>query len=293
MAEKIARGFDNHGTFKGSGFGVLSSRTPFFAEREAAMATDIIPTAVAVHKFLKKSGTYEQVKNFILRRIAYPIVVVGASGAGKTSLVQSLFGEPSFIRRQDRSDSVREITARLEKRLFIKLIDTPGEVQHEAKRQQAFRQAMRYGSVGVLNVVAYGYHEGSIPKDHAITAKGNASKEFLVDRRKIERALLNEWVHTLYGEGGPGRWVVTVVTKADLWWKDSPEQPAMEYYKGADYISALAEAGSLPHSVKSYSSVRHLFYDQMPMSGYYSDQQRAQDNNLLIAHILEKVSEHG
>lgn len=256
------------------------------------MADAIIPTALAVHKYLKRSGKYEQVKNWLLRKTAYPIIVVGASGAGKTSLIKSLFGEPSYIRRQDRSDSVKSIAAQLEKKLYIKLIDTPGEREHESKRKKEFRGAMKLDSLGILNVVSYGYHEGSIPKNDALTAKGGASQQFLNMRRKVEQELLNEWVHTLCGEGGPARWVVTVVTKADIWWQNSPEQPAIEHYKAKNYMTALAEATVVPHSVKPYSSIRHLFYDAIPMSGYYSDQQRTEDHNALVAHVLEKASEH-
>jgi GTP-binding protein EngB required for normal cell division len=257
------------------------------------MSSALIPLSVEVHKYLEKVGAYEKVKNWIMRKKAYPVIVLGASGVGKTSLIKTLFGEPARIRRQDRSDEVKEVTAKLEKKLFIKLIDTPGEQQHEAKRKVALRQAMKFKSVGIINVVAYGFHEGSSSKDDALTSKGKPSQEFLQRRREVERDLLKEWVHLLCGTGGPAHWVTTVVTKADLWWERSADQPVIDYYNKEPYISALAEAAALPHSVKPYASTRHLFYDSMPMSGYYSDEQRTDDHNALIAHILEKASDHG
>src|SRR5215470_17230360 len=152
--------------------------------------TELLQIPVEVHKYLEKVGAYEKVKNWIMRKTAYPVIVLGASGVGKTSLIKTLFGEPARIRRQDRSDEVKEITAKLEKKLFIKLIDTPGEQQHQAKRGEALRKAMKFKSVGIINVVAYGYHEGSSPKDEAVTPRGKPSGEFLEKRREIERELL-------------------------------------------------------------------------------------------------------
>ncbi len=253
----------------------------------------LIPTAAAVHEYLKKSGAYDQVKNWFLRRTAYPVVVVGASGAGKSALIKSLFGEPSYISRLNRSDEVKEVIGKLEKTLFIKLIDTPGEQQHEAKRKSAFRRVMRYSSVGIINVVSYGYHEGKYTRDQVYSSKTNSPSEAFLDaRRDVERTLVKEWTELLCGDEGPAKWVTTVATKADLWWIAGADQPVLNYYDSSPYLTALGVASERPHSVKSYASVRQLFFDTTPMSGYYSDQQRKEDHVSLIGHILEKASQH-
>jgi hypothetical protein len=260
---------------------------------EAQMASEIIPTTIAVHKYLKQIGAYKRVQNFLLRRTAYPVLVVGATGVGKTSLVRSLFGDTPTIDREDRTDSVKAVSAQLEKKLFIKLIDTPGEIQHEAKRMAAFRQAMKYKSIGIINVVSYGFHEGKFSKASALQTDVIPSKTFLNRRREVERKLLKEWVGLLCGKEAPADWVLTIVTKADLWWENLTEQSVIRFYEGNPYISALKEAAELPHSVKPYCSTRHLFFDTVPMSGYYSDQKATDHHTAVISHILDKASEYG
>jgi hypothetical protein len=254
---------------------------------------EIIPTALLVHKYLKRVGAYKRVQNFLLRRTAYPILILGATGVGKTSFCKSLFGEIANISRENRSDDNDEIIGQIEKKVFLKLIDTPGEKSHEAKRKTAIREAMKFGSLGIINVVAFGLHEGKFSKRDAVNRQSKPSATFLKSRRKAEIELLAEWANVICGEGGPADWVTTVVTKADLWWENTAEQPVIQYYESDRYTPALGNAKDIPHTVKPYCSMRHLFYDSVPMSGYYSDRKAEEHHAQLIAHILDKASRYG
>src|SRR5580704_8313947 len=120
---------------------------------------DAFETTVAVDKYLKEKGIYDKIQAWFLKQTAYPIVVTGVTGSGKSSLVNSLFGEVVNIDRLNRTDSPKEVVGKLEKKLFIKMIDTPGQPEHEARRKQAFKKALKFNSVGIINVVSFGYHE--------------------------------------------------------------------------------------------------------------------------------------
>ena len=55
-------------------------------------AETIVPIALGVHKILKERGVYEKVIDYLARRKAHEIIVLGASGAGKSSFLRSIRG---------------------------------------------------------------------------------------------------------------------------------------------------------------------------------------------------------
>ena len=256
-----------------------------------SVAEEVLPILREAHLVLQKAGIYDKVLAFLQRKNAYPIVILGASGTGKTALLRSLAGLQPSVRREDRTDEVTPAKQKLGE-AYLEIIDTPGETEHKTKRDAFFRELNKKKSIGVINVVSYGYHEGKAPLATAIDGE-RASTDFLGERRKIELALLKEWVGPICGKGGCVSWVVTVVTKADLWWEPGPDQSVLKYYGENPYLSAFSASDDVPHSVRSYSSLNHLFYDRSPMSGYYSDTRREEDHIALVAHLLSKASEHG
>jgi hypothetical protein len=101
----------------------------------------------------------------------------------------------------------------------------------------------------------------------------------LKERRNIELALLSEWVPLLSGK--ETRWVLTLVSKADLWW---PEREQVEaYYGQGEYAAKLLDLKKI-HSVASYCSVISAFYGTRT-SGYFGDPERAQ----VRKHLLESM----
>ena len=250
-----------------------------------------LPLAEGTIVILKETGAFEKVWDFIKGKKSYPILLVGASGTGKTSLLKALQGEATNIRRQDRTDDIKKVSGKIEG-VPLKILDTPGEVFHNSIRLRAYQEALHEKSIGILNVASFGYHEGRTEASKAVK-DGKASEEYLEERRKIEVSLINEWAPILCDGDGPCDWLVTVVTKADLWWNKGPDQPTIQYYENGPYQDIIGKYGSTPHSAKSYSSTDGLFYDQVPMSGYYSSKLRKADHDSLVAHILDKVATHG
>lgn len=252
---------------------------------------EIIPILRETHLLLQKAGAYDRVMAFLKRKNAYPVVFLGASGAGKTALLRSLVGLPSNIRREDRTDEVQAVKKKLGES-YIEVIDTPGEEEHKSKRDVFFRELLKRKSVGVVNVVSFGYHEGNTAQAIAVDGQ-KVSESFLAARRQVEIKRAAEWVGPISGRGGCVSWILTVATKADLWWEAGADQPVLQYYGSKPYMEAFSASDEVPHSVKSYSSLNHLFYDKAPMSGFYSDARRAEDHKALLSHLLDKASEHG
>jgi hypothetical protein len=261
-----------------------------------------ITIGLGVYRTLEKQGVWDGVRDWLASRKPQDILMLGASGAGKTSCFKSIRGLNPYVPRTDRSDKVSEAKGKIEKndssatdrseKATFRLIDTPGHEDHTDKRRNVFLKVYNRRPLGILNVVSYGYHEGTGRQDAALQGHKPIPK-FLEDRRQDEINRLHEWTSLLCGKEGPAAWLVTVVTKADLWWgPDGDDQPVLDYYRSGPYHTALGDAQTITTSVRPCSSLNQLFYDDGPMSGYYSDKRRAEHWNSLIALLLERSSEH-
>lgn len=249
----------------------------------------VIPIAQGVHKILKERGVYEKVVDFLTRRKPRDVIILGASGAGKSSFLRSVKGLNPYIRPEDRTDKASDSEGKIHDAIFH-FIDTPGEKQHIDKRRDAILEAYGSSSLGIVNIASYGYHENVTARSQALQGD-KPSTEYLEQRRTIETDYLAEWTSLLAGRGGPANWLITVVTKADLWWGPDQDRIVLDHYRSGRYYDALGEATDITHSVRSFSSLNQLFYGRAPMSGFYSDDQRIEDRDSLIALLLEYSSE--
>lgn len=248
-----------------------------------------VPIAIGVHKILKERGVYEKVTDFLARRKPREVLVLGASGTGKSSFLRSIQGLDPYIRPEDRTDRAVDVAGKIDKAYFH-FIDTPGEAHHADKRREAILKLYSSPSLGIINLVSYGYHESTIPRSKALNGS-KPSEEYLAERRAIEIEYLAGWTSLLAGRKGPASWLMTVVTKADLWWVPGQEQTVLDHYRSGLYYEALGEGKEITNSVRSYSSLNQLFYKMAPMTGFYSDDQRVRDADSLIALLLEYSSE--
>src|SRR5258707_153585 len=115
----------------------------------------------------------------------------------------------------NRTEFAQKHAIRIAKLPFV-FIDTSGQKPHASRRLRAVREAMKRPLAGVVNVVSYGYHEERVGKDDAIAA-GVVNETYLEQCRRDEITALDEWMVSLGDEKVAG-WLMTVVTKADLWW---------------------------------------------------------------------------
>jgi GTP-binding protein EngB required for normal cell division len=250
-----------------------------------------IDSADKVINVLEKLGVLDRVKAFFSGKEPHDILLLGASGAGKSSFRDHIFGDTTEISRFERTTVVMPRLGKLSGTL-IRLIDTPGQSHEKAKqeRRKAIFQAQQSKRLGIINVVSFGYHEGVTDTSNVIDEKSSVRGDFLENRRQEELNQISEWSEILCGEGGAAKWIITLVTKSDLWWTPTAVQQVMLHYADGDYFRRLGSAQRVNHAVLPYCSTNQLFYGAVPMTGFYSDDLRRDHHVELVAHILKNCA---
>lgn len=219
-------------------------------------------------------------------RKKHKILVLGSSGVGKTNFIESLTQMlPSAIDAMNRTEFCQKHSVKIAKTPF-EFIDTPGQIPHKSRRLEAITQAIT-GCSGVINVVSYGYHEGRTGKQNAILPNGKISTDFLQRGRTLELTSLQEWT-SLLGAAGTPTWLMTVVTKADLWWHLREE--VLTHYQEGAYAKKLRDVQMMKPVVLEYCSVFHKFYREGALSGYFDEADRAQLKEHLLRQLLTAVA---
>src|SRR3954454_8278437 len=135
----------------------------------------------AVYEIAKKEGAVRRAINFFKKR--RKILVLGASGAGKTQFVKSLSVRiEAEIPRESRTQKPVKYLYEVTQDPFM-FIDTPGEAAHADDRKPEIVKAMKGEFDGIINVVAYGYHEGDRDAAEAIGVDHVPKPDFLEARR--------------------------------------------------------------------------------------------------------------
>ena len=200
---------------------------------EAAAAVELINTA-------RKQGWLDKLVMAVKKK--HRVIVLGSTGVGKTNFLSSLTAVlPEAIDVMNRTQIAQKHRIQIKKEPFI-FTDTPGQILHRSRRSEAAREAISRGTTGIINVVSYGYHEYRISPKDAFDQNDNVNEDFLRKHRNIEIEALQEWMPIL-GARDVADWLITVVTKADLWWDRRDE--VLEYYRSGAYYDALGGAKSL------------------------------------------------
>jgi energy-coupling factor transporter ATP-binding protein EcfA2 len=256
------------------------------AEPGSTLATGVRLVTLLLEE-AKKQGTFEKLKTVFKKK---PIVLLlGATGAGKSNLLQSLYLErPEAIARSNRTVYPEPKLLTIKGKHPYRFIDTPGDSFLKDGRVEAIRKAMsaRGGISGVINVVSYGYHEYHVPEGKVFLADGAIDPHYLEQHRQYELDQLDEWT-PLLGSPVTIKWLITVVTKADLWWNDREE--VEKYYKKGPYYAALKDAQTVRPRVVPYSSVFSKFYGKAPLSGYFDENDRDKLKRQLIQALLSAL----
>ncbi len=168
-------------------------------------------------------------------------------------------------------------------------VDIPGGETEAFQRESIIRDSTRHSNLGVVSVVSFGFHEGLFQSEQALDAD-TADLHFLKERRQAELEMLDEWIPILCGTKGCAKWIITLATKADLWWQNGDNQPVLEYYRSGAYWRALEKwARHIPHSVHSFSSLDQRFYEEVPMTGHYDGPMRAHDRAMIERRLTEHL----
>lgn len=215
----------------------------------------------------------------------HDVLVIGSTGTGKTNLVDKLGQvQPSAIDRFLRTNRSKEYVYKIDGKHF-KFIDIPGQDMSESERLETIREYLPKVE-GILHVVSYGYHEGSnISIKDVIIDENNPNQTFLENHRKEE---INDIIELskYYGEDSKATWLITVISKADLWWNKREE--VVNYYSSGEYDKAIKDfLHGMKRGCVEYCSVLHKFYDILRLSGDFDDKERINCKIRFISILLE------
>jgi hypothetical protein len=255
------------------------------------MAGDTFPGGAAIIEFIKTKGLTRKFLDWVRRKEDINILVLGASGTGKTSLRKFLFGEDAKTLRVDRTTDFSTYSGVL-RGLGVKLIDSPGEDALDDERRDYFVKLKTEGKkLGIINLVSYGIHEGeSFPVKGDMIQDNTYNLDYLQYRRDREIQYLKQWRDILLKDGeARNKWVITLISKADLWY-GSKELNVNEYYQKGNYAEELKQVPKLLHRTLKSSSLNQMYYGIVPMTGYYTDDMRKADTLLLVESIIELSS---
>jgi energy-coupling factor transporter ATP-binding protein EcfA2 len=245
---------------------------------------DIILTS---YKIAKEAGLLKSLSSFFRKK--RKILLLGATGTGKSQFFDSI--DDALSSRLTHTDRTAFPQKR---RVIIKGIpfifnDTPGQIANEATRKTAIKDAIRSDYEGIINIVCYGYHEADeADRSLALITENNeltVNQDFLIDRRKVELDLLSEWIPFL--DDKDAKWILTIVTKADLWWPDQNE--ILNYYKSGKYSKLISNC-KIPHSVIPYCSIIEPFFDTKT-SGKFGDTTRKKLRQNLLESLIRITGE--
>ena len=239
--------------------------------------------AVDIYKLAKELGWMDKLKSFWKKK--RKIIVLGSTGAGKTQFIESMQTLiPQLILNTDRTAFNTSTMLSLGNTLF-KLTDTPGQIGHEGRRMEAIADALK-DAEGVINVVSFGYHEFDVSANEAITKEGAARQSFLKANRENEMAALDEWTGKL-SLGLKNPWLITLATKADLWWDQ--REAVKAHYETGPYHQWLGDAQDMKPTVCLYSSIRHRFFDRTPLCGHFDDTDRLRLRENFFRVLFEAI----
>jgi energy-coupling factor transporter ATP-binding protein EcfA2 len=242
---------------------------------EVKIAVDLMAKA-------QKEGWLDRLIDWFKKK--HQVLVLGTTGTGKTNFIKSLSDlMPEAIDRMNRTQHLKDNSIKINQELFV-FKDTPGQVGHSPIRMDAYRDAQKEGIEGIINVVSYGYHEGKGPTDEVFDQNGNVKPEFLAGRRTVELEAIREWgIQLGTGPSSVANWIMTVATKADLWW--SNKDAVLGYYESGEYQRLLTSFHAGHSSVLPYCSVVHRFYNIGSISGEFD----AAERNKLREHLLHEL----
>ena len=167
------------------------------------------------------------------------ILILGPAGVGKSTFGRILSGKFDPPGTYDESLEVEKYT--LTGARGVQVLVPPGqEIRREAFWSELLDGLSAGNFGGMILVQAYGYHNhelgtGTSYCDHPLY-QGDLSKfrqAFLEDRREEELRILREILPKVTPPATGKFWLLTLVTKQDLWWDDIAL--AKNFYTTGDY----------------------------------------------------------
>ncbi|MGH9846277.1 MAG: GTPase [Blastocatellia bacterium] len=134
----------------------------------------VTKAAIEIISKAHKQGWFDKLVSALRKK--HRVVVLGATGIGKTAFLESLTETlPRAIESMNRTVFNEKRRIKISKDLFI-FTDTPGHRMYTKRRLEAIKEVLKMegGVEGIINVVSYGYHEASSVRLPAIGASAKA-----------------------------------------------------------------------------------------------------------------------
>ena len=204
---------------------------------------------VGASVWAKSSYFQRQYKRFIHRATKGKLMVpvFGAGGVGKSTTARFLSGMLNPLAPpQKYAESIStEKDYHFPGNIVAQFVVPPGQEMRVSAHWPDLQRKVAAGkSKGIINLVSYGYHSFMIEdfKLHKFYKAGMTAASFMdeytKERRGLELKLLDEIIAAAKFTPKP-LWMLTVVTKQDLWW--DRHDTVKDYYENGPYSERLAE----------------------------------------------------
>jgi energy-coupling factor transporter ATP-binding protein EcfA2 len=243
--------------------------------------------AVELAKRATEEGWLDRFRDIFRRK--HRVVLLGSTGVGKSNFIKSLVEPlPEVISTLNRTSFPKRHRLKIDAQPF-EFIDTPGQVLHAPRRMAEIRRlAGKRGNLGVVSLVAYGYHEYAVDISEVFDSANNVQSAFLETHRQIECDFVKTWSPLLI-DPEITQWVITLASKADLWW--SSHRQVEQFYSSGAYLQSLGDSGVLRPPVISYCSVVRRFFSRGELSSGFDDNTRQELRANMFRAILEAIGE--
>lgn len=241
--------------------------------------------------YLRDKNNREKIIDFVKGEETVTVILLGASGVGKTALLKSLKNEMASTRLMDRTRTIESVKGKI-KNISFEILDTPGQEGFELIRSEAMEIGKRSEYLGIIHVVCYGYHQTIADSINQPVLNGSPNPSYLYEKRILEINEFKKWVGGQSSLIDYAKWLMTLVNKADIWWSNTNNQQIINYYKEGQYQKTLSTsiAKSIPvNQTLPFCATNEGFYN-CRMSGHYTDTIKHTHFDALIQNILNLSS---
>lgn len=172
------------------------------------------------------------------------IAVFGAGGVGKSTIGRLLSTGNIYDLSTEYSESLITEPHLLKGEWGI-VVTAPGQERRVEKHwDDIFKKIEKTKKIGIINVVAHGYHSFELNsyRDSDIYKNGmtlgNFVKKYSEHRRCVEIELQEKLLSGLKSIES-SFWMLTIINKQDLWWNSN--EKVMNYYTNGKYSDNIEE----------------------------------------------------